>query len=300
MGEVEQTSRAARGGGVARITPYEVAFGMDDFEARVFPAVLREAEAQGCDPARLDRFGFLSHVGDTLRELVPPDSPPEGLEQYRTLLFHAFNFWRFGRRFYAMDAAVARYLVESAPGLEEWELALPHRSLYLQLPPNLFWASVGTDVPPEPVDGFFATECEGDDPLGPGYRRLEVLMVLGMRPDRAGYSVIPFETEAGPGIAGAWAEASTRDGARDFQSVLPGGEMAGLYSIVTAGEALKLVARAFWHVQAHPEDVAPHTGPERRSQERPGSGALSRLSYARIGFGAAEGGPADAPGVPAG
>ena len=46
--------------------------------------------------------------------------------------------------------------VEAAPGLDEWTFRGPARSLYLQLPPNLFWASIGTDVPPEPVDGFFA------------------------------------------------------------------------------------------------------------------------------------------------
>jgi hypothetical protein len=100
-----------------------------------------------------------------------------------------------------------------------------------------------------------------------------VLMVLGLRRARAGFSVIPFATEAGPGIPATWAEAPGREGAKDFANILPGGEMAGLYSILTTTEALKLLARALWYVEAHPvrrgalrRARAPRRGP-------PGAGA---------------------------
>ena len=238
-----------------RLTPYALVFTDADFEADVFPAIQREAESQGVDPGHRERFAFLTVASDTLREIAPEDAPPGTLEQLRALLFHGFNFWRFGRRNYRLDAAVARYLVEGRPVLAGWDLRLPHPAIYLQLPPNLFWATVSPDAVPEPVDGFFATEMLAEDSLRIGYRHLQALMVLGMRRDRAGFSVIPFETETGMGMPAGWAEAPGRDGGRDFASVLPGGEMAGLYSILTTGEALKLLARGLWYIDRHPQDV---------------------------------------------
>lgn len=272
--------------GAARLTPYELAFLEGDFETRVFPLVHDEAEARGEDPARRERFAFLAAGGEAIREIIPPEAPPEMLDEYRALFYHAFNFWRFGRRLYALEPAVARYLVEGAPTLADWELAAPYDSLYIQLPPNLFWASIGTDVPPEPVDGFFVTLAREMDPLGLPFVDLQVVMVLGIHRSRAGFSVVAFDTEAGQGIAPVWAEAG-RDQGRDFENVLPGGEIAGLYSILTTSEALKLVARVLWYVQTHGEDVAPAPAAERRGEERPGSVPLSRLEHHRVRLGSA-------------
>ena len=111
-----------------------------------------------------------------------------------------------------LEPAVARYLVEASPVLDGWPFRMPSPSLYVQLPPKLFWASIATDLPPEPVDGFFATVADGVDPLGGPFQELQVLMVLGLRRARAGFSVIPFATEAGPGIPATWAEAPGREG----------------------------------------------------------------------------------------
>lgn len=285
---------SARVAGVARLSPYEMVFGEAGFETSIFPSMLREAEERGEDPARRERFGFLTIGADTLRQVMSEEAPPEALEQYRALLFHSFNFWRFGRRMYTLGGALARYLVEGAPSLAGWTLRLPHPAVYVQLPPNLFWASIAPDAPPEPVDGFFAVEADATSPLGGHYRQIDVLMVLGMRRERAGFSVIGFDTEVGPGIPADWAEGPAREGSSDFASVLPGGEMAGLYSILTSAEALKLLARALWYVDRHPEDVRAFNAPERRTNDRPGSIALSRLNYQRVELG---GGP-DAPGAP--
>lgn len=268
--------------GVPRLTPYEMVFGEAGFEASVFPALLDEAESLGEDPGRRERFSFLSVAGDALREVVPPDAPLEMLEQYRALFYHAFNFWRFGRRAYLLDAPVARYLVEAPPSLEDWDLTLPHPSVYVQLPTNLFWASISTDAPPEPVDGFFAISVREDDPLGPVYRHLHVLMVLGMRRERAGFSVVPFDTEVGPGIAAVWEETPGREEERDFTTVLPGGEMAGIYSVLTTAEVLKLLARVLWYADRHPEEVTAEPAAERRIEERTASIPRSRLPFQRI------------------
>jgi hypothetical protein len=281
----EGAQPADRAGG-ARLTPYELAFLEGDFETRVFPLIQDEAEARGEDPARRERFTYLAAGGEAIRDIIPPEAPAEMLDEYRALFYHAFNFWRFGRRLYVLEPAVARYLVEGAPSLADWELAAPYDSLYIQLPPNLFWASIGTDVPPEPVDGFFVTVARERDPLGTPFVDLQVVMVLGIHRLRAGFSVIAFDTEAGPGIPPVWAEPG-RDQGRDFENVLPGGEIAGLYSILTTSEALKLVARVLWYVENHAEDVTGAPAPERRAAERPGSVPLSRLEFHRVILGSA-------------
>lgn len=276
----------------ARPTPYELAFGETGFDEQVFPAVSEEAEEQRLDPARRERFAFLSRSGDAIREVIPQDAPPESLEQYRALLFHAFNFWRAGKHMYRLDIAVARYLVEAAPRLEGWEFAVPYPALYLQLPPNLFWASIATDTPPEPVDGFFVTTARVEDATGSEVQRIEALMVLGLRRDRAGFSVIPLDTEAGAGIPIEWDDLPAREDGGDFANVLPGGEIAGLYSILTAAEALKLLARALWYIDLHSALVWSVDDRSAGAATQEGMGA-SRMPYFRVTLGteASDAGP---------
>jgi hypothetical protein len=269
----------------ARLTPYELVFGEADFEERVFPRIRDEAEERGVDSLRREQFGFLSTAGEAVRDVVPPEAPPEALEQYRALLYQAFSFWRFGKPVYVLEPSTARYLVEAAPSPAGWELSVPRPAIYLQLPTNLFWGSISPESTPEPVDGFFITLADAEDPLGEPYQRLEVLVVLGIRRDRAGFSVIPFETEVGAGIAAAWVEAPGREGAKDFENVLPGGELSGLYSILTTAEVLKLLARTLWYVERYPEDVVRETAPERRSTEDEGSLPRPRIPYHRITLG---------------
>ncbi|HEX8360034.1 MAG TPA: hypothetical protein VF613_08005 [Longimicrobium sp.] len=264
------------------LTPYELVFAQAGFEERVFPDIMAEADAQSEDPARRDRFGFLSVAAEALRQVVPADATAAQLEEYRLLVYHGFSFWRFGRRLYTLDAATARYLVEAAPRMSGWELRLPYPCVYVQLPPRLFWATISVDAPPEPVDGFFAVQSAGIDPLGPGFSDLQVLMVLGVRRDRAGFSVIPFDTEVGPGIPADWAEAPGREGGRDFENILPGGDMAGLYSILTNTEALKLLARALWYIDTQSGEIPTETAPERRTEDRQGSIPFSRLPFQRV------------------
>lgn len=273
-------------GGAARLTPYELAFMEGDFESRVFPAIREEARMRGVEPGRRERFVFLAGAGDAIREIVPPDAPAEMLEEYRALFYQAYNFWSYGRRLYVVEPAVARYLVEAAPSMDDWSFEAPHPSVYLQLPTNLFWASIGTDVPPEPVDGFFVTVCCERDPLGVPFDDVQVVMVLGIHRLRAGFSVVPFETQVGPGIPLAWSEPG-RERGRDFENVLPGGEIAGLYSILTTAEALKLVARILWYVGLHAEEVTEAPAAERRIAERPGSVPRSRIAYHRVRLSAA-------------
>lgn len=284
------TDQAAARPGGARLTPYELAFGEAGFEAGGFPRLQAEADARGVDPSDPHRFAFLTVAGEAVREVIPTDASPEAMDQYRLLLYHAFNFWRFGKRLYVVEPAVARFLVEAAPDLEGWELSVPHSSLYVQLPPNLFWGSIATDIPPEPVDGFFVSCHREHDAQGEEFEVLEVVMVLGVRPDRAGFSLVSFDAELVPGIAAEWAEAPGREGARDFENVLPGGELAGLYSIVTLQEALKLLAWILWYVDRHSTYVSTHDAPERREGIRHGSTPLSHLPFHRVSLHEEDGG----------
>lgn len=267
-----------------RRTPYELVFG-EPFEARTFPDILKEATERGVEPRDAERFGFLSLAADAVRSVVPAESPPDALDQYRSLLYQAFNFWRYGKRVYLLDPPLARYLVEGAPSLEEWELEMPYPSIYLQLPRNLFWGSISPDSTPEPVDGFFATATDASDAFGKPYRRIEVLVVLGIRRDRAGFSVIPFSTEAGPGIAHEWASGEGRESGSDFANVLPGGDIQGLYSILTSTEVLKLLARALWYTATFPADVTLETAVEHRAENAPASPPQPRLPYHRVRLG---------------
>ncbi|MQA90757.1 MAG: hypothetical protein GEU90_11040 [Gemmatimonas sp.] len=262
----------------ARLTPYELVFTAGDFEARIFPRIRSEAEAERIDPSLRERFDFLSTAADVVREVTPEDAPPDALDQYRALLFHAFRFWESGKRLYTLDSATARYLVEAAPNLDGWKFAIPGSSVYLQLPANLFWSSISPEAPPEPVDGVFVTLSDGTDSLGGLAHLLEVLLVLGIRRSRAGFSVIPLVSETGEGISEAWDAEGRPEG--DFANALPGGDMAGLYSMLTAAEVLKLIGRAFWYIETFPEGLVgtPALAERAEGEEAP----TSQLSHVRV------------------
>ncbi|HET7320977.1 MAG TPA: hypothetical protein VFI96_00605 [Longimicrobiaceae bacterium] len=241
---------------MARPTPYELAFASERFEGDLFPRIREEAERTGAEPLRLEQFNLISAVGAAVREVVPEGAPPEAAAQYRLTLFHAFNLWRSGRRIYRLEPGVARYLVEAAPALRDWDFTAPQASLYLQLPAHLFWGKITPESTPEPVDGLFVTVAPVRDASGRPFQRLDLLMVLGLRRDRAGFSVIPIGSEAGPGIPAVWAEAPGREGGADFENILPGGEIRGLYSLLTTAEVLKLTGRALWYVDRFPRDLS--------------------------------------------
>lgn len=239
------------GEGAPRLTPYDLAFSVDLFEADHFPAVREEAEARGVATSAPERFLLLGRVGAMLRELLPEDAGPEEFERYGLLLYQAYHSWRFGRRVYVLDEELARELVGTRQVIGEWELVAPHPAGYLQLPRHLFWARIDESSPPEPVDGFFWTQVGVDDPMIPPFERLDVLFVLGMRADRPGFSTVPVGVELDAAPVGHWGDADARPEGQDFENILPGGELQNWYGLVTGLEALKLVSRIFWYAAAH-------------------------------------------------
>jgi hypothetical protein len=73
-------------------------------------------------------------------------------------------------------------------------------------------------------------------------------------------------------------DAAVRDSGEDYASALPGHDLDRLYSVRTAGEVLKLLARFFAYVQAAPAAVERRNGAtEEGARPRP-----SRLPFARV------------------
>ncbi len=246
-----------------RQDPYDLVFGAEAMDDRLFPPIAEEAEARAVPLDDPDRFLFLSSVGRLLQAIAGArpyegaegEAPGEGagaapgddeereaLRQYGRLLFHAFHFWRAHKPRYEVDEEKVRRLVGEVTAVGRWSLTPPSASGYLRLPRHLVWAAPAASLRPEPADGFFWTYVDPEDEPA----RLHVLLALGVRPDRAGFSVVPatgvLDDES------HWAGLDARPGGVDFEATMPGGELDELYSIESAAELLKLTSLCFWEL----------------------------------------------------
>ncbi len=259
-------------------TPYELAFGDPALEARL-DEIRAEAESRGVDDTDPDRFVLLSSAGALLRELRPAEADAEALLDLGHLLFHAYHFRRAGKPVYLLDRALARRLLATPPTVGTWAFVLPADAGYLRFPRHLVWARVTETAPPEALDGIFWTLAAetGGTPAG---RRLEALLVLGLRHDRPGFSVADVSAALPAGAAGAgaageasgaghWADLRARADAPDFANILPGGELSGLHGLVTEAEVLRLLSLCAWHMAAHPESISEERGPGEGAEQAP-------------------------------
>ena len=235
-------------------TPYDLVFRTAEFEQGAFPRIRNEATQLQADVRSAADFVRLESVGALLRDLMPeeatgpaaaPGRQPSGasaiaIERYGALLFHAYRFWLHDRVVHRFDLETARPLFShDFPSF--MATPVPADAGYVQLPRNLLWARIAQDETPEPVDGFFYSTALQDD----GIARLDVLLALGVRPGRPGFSVI----ESASDNAGATLQRSLEEPARidghDFANVLPGGELQHLHAVTTEAEVMKLAARCF-------------------------------------------------------
>jgi hypothetical protein len=240
----------------ARVTPYERI--LEGMEKTMWPAIREEAEGRGVDARRRDRFVLLGQVGATLQDMVPDDAPVDALEEYADLLYHGYQFWHYGRRVYAF--APERVEALSAPEVElgDWILAAPP-ACYLQLPYQRFWARVSAEAPYEPVDGCFVLVDE-TEPAPDAGAHLRILLVLGLRDDRPGLSLVSYRTDLDPRAAPARARRPWREDAEPFANAIPGGERKGLHAIATTSELEALVLRMLAHLDRHPDTLLARPG----------------------------------------
>jgi hypothetical protein len=241
--------------------PYDLIFATPRFEDEAFPAITAEAGERGLSPDDPDTFKLLASVGELLRELPGAPEQPEtaaarvDLGPFAALLFHAYQFARFGRRRWTLEPPLLEWLLGGDVHVGTWVLAPPHPAGYLRLPRQRLWSRLDDGGPPEPVHGFFWTMVGTEDAAKPPYARLDVLLCLGVREGRPGLSVIETAVALPADDSGHFADIEARAGDVDFGNILPGGELSGLHALVNRAEVLKLVSRAFWYVARHPASV---------------------------------------------
>jgi hypothetical protein len=231
-----------------RIHPYDLVFA-NELEAEVFPQIREEAEERAVDVRDTERFLMLEHVGQLLRALRPPEAQGAAVSQFGAIVTHAYHFWLAGKPTFAIDEPVLRSLLGGATLIGSWDMVPPAPAGYVQLPRNMLFARIAEGAQAEAIDGFFFIMPGVNDSAVPPYERLAVLLVLGVLPQRAGFSVIQVSTTVTADAPGHLGDVTARADGNDFENVLPGG--AGrLFAVTNELEVLKLVSRCLWHLRA--------------------------------------------------
>lgn len=238
----------------ARITPYEAL--LQPLETVAWPHISDEAEQRGTDTLRRDQFVLLGTVGSTLRDVIPEEAPADAVDEYAELIYHAYQFWRFGKRTYALTKPVLERLVSPDYSLGAWQVAGPP-SCYLQVPAQRVWARVSADAPFEPVDGCFVV-VDDTAPAPESGTHVRALLVLGLRPERPGVSLVSYRTDLDPVHAVAHAEHPWREDSLPFANAIPGGERQALHAITTTSELESFVLRTLHYLDSHPDRLVAH------------------------------------------
>lgn len=271
-----------------RRTPYELVFGPEQFTAGIFPRIAAEVESRQTPHTGSEAFVMLGSVGNLLRDLRPEATevdaatgpPPEAIRQYGALTWQAFRFWQEGCPVYAFHPDVARYLLGDNAPIGDWRFHPPTVAGYIQLPRHLLWTRVEEGEAAEPVDGFHWTWLEANAMAGRAVPRLDLLVCVGLRPGRAGLSVIEI-TATPPEESGHWGDIQGRDEAEDFANILPGGELQEYHGIVSFAEVLKLVSRCFHWIESRPGSVQTATAGHALEGVEPAA-TMSRLGYRAV------------------
>jgi len=225
----------------ARVTPWELVFGLSERAQDFVSSVREESEGRGADPEMLDAFLTMGSVDRFIRGLEGAESDEGASMRFGGLAFHLYHFTTENCPLYLMTVHAARYLVQGRPSGSP---TLPTQSGYLQLPQHLFWAGTTSPEPsPESIDGIFWTATSGG--------LLHTMLVTGIRPDRPGLGVVPLPP-APLHDASVWLDVNARGTENDFSASLPGGELDGLCGVSTAGEVLKLLSRLFSYASSVP------------------------------------------------
>jgi hypothetical protein len=157
-----------------------------------------------------------------------------------------------------LDATITDRLTSPTFTMRNWEIAGPP-SAYVQLPYQKVWGRVDLESPFEPVDGFFVVVDE-TAPAPDAGLHLRLQLVLGLRAERPGVSLISYRTDL-DGRAGALrAIRPTRDDSAAFANAIPGGDRKGYRTLATVGELEALALRTLFVLDQEPERLTPHEG----------------------------------------
>lgn len=248
----------------ARLTPYELI--LEPLESSVFPAIRTEAEQRGKDARRRDQFLLLGTVATALGDMMAEDAPSEAVDEYGELLYQAFQFWSFGRRMYFFGSEVTEHLTVREYAMDGWILAAPP-ACYVQFPHQRFWARVGAEEPFEPADGCFVV-VDDTAPAPQAGAHLRVQLVLGVRTDRPGVSLMSYRTDLDPYSVSRLARTPWREGGDPYSNAIPGGERKGYLTLATTSELEALVLRSFHYLDTHPLSLISHPGSSMEGETR--------------------------------
>jgi hypothetical protein len=207
----------------ARPTPFDLVFA--PLAGERFPAIRAALAAAGRDPRDRDAFLLVPEVVMLVREFRPDGGLGEGIDQLAALIHHAYLFWESGSPVVVIGAEELGRLLTDGAGPARAAEAKPLLARYVQVPERRVWARPVEGEPFEPLDGCFL------DPAPDG--RLRVLAVFGLRPERAGFTVVEAQGARPVGLV-------RPDGTALFDPVLEGGAQAGLHTVAGAEELLEL------------------------------------------------------------
>ncbi|GIW51951.1 MAG: hypothetical protein KatS3mg081_1306 [Gemmatimonadales bacterium] len=212
---------------MSRLHPFQYVFG--ELAPQRFEDLREAAKRANYDLDSRVKFQRFQPVLDLLSELVPSEAlelTGAVMEQYATLLYVAYRYWSAGLHTFQLSRDQVRDLLEIEAA--DRPPVVPHGACYLQLPERLFWARIDAESPYEPMDGVFAA-------TGQESGEVTVLAVLGLRPDRGGFSQLALSVALAD-----WERAGETVRRPLFAPVMEGGELAGVYSVVSEGELLYL------------------------------------------------------------
>lgn len=218
-----------------RLTPFELAFA-GEIEQR-FAEIQSETAAVRKDSSDVTQFVTLRAVQQIIAQIESPEllaEHPAAANEYHLLVYAAYQYWAAGARVFRLSD---EFLAEPTPVLfrQPRTRGAPWGACYLQLPEHRFWAQVESTAPHEPLDGLFVVQSAGD-------RELTVVAVLGLRPERGGFSQISAAVTREEISAISAAVRSP-----PFTPVMDGGDEAGFKSVTSVGELILLAQLALAH-----------------------------------------------------
>jgi len=187
--------------------------------------------------------------------MLPDDAPPEALDQAAELLWQAWRFQELGARLYVLSGPALERLLAPEVDARGWRVAAPPAS-YVQLPYQRLWARVTDQAPWEPVDGWFAAVRA----RGEGAHEVRALLVLGLRPERPGVSLVPHAFTVRDDEAAARLARPRRERGMPYENAIPGGERMGYHSLASTSEVEALVLRALHALDTRPASLLREEG----------------------------------------